>query len=105
MGFTFLTGISKFSKVSLFSQLNDLTDLTLDPVYSSICGYTDGDLDTVFTPELGRAGPGAGLGKRPIFPFQWIWIRWSVRGSFQSGAQISNAFRTSRIVTTANQAA
>ena len=51
--FTFLTGISKFSKVSLFSQLNNLTDLTLDPVYSSICGYTERDLDTVFAPELG----------------------------------------------------
>jgi len=50
--FTFLTGISKFSKVNLFSQLNNLTDLTLDPVYSSICGYTEGDLDTVFWPEL-----------------------------------------------------
>ena len=51
--FTFLTGISKFSKVNLFSQLNNLTDLTLDPVYSSICGYTEGDLETVFAPELG----------------------------------------------------
>ena len=51
--FTFLTGISKFSKVSLFSQLNNLTDLTLDPVYSSVCGYTERDLDTVFAPELG----------------------------------------------------
>ena len=50
--FTFLTGISKFSKVNLFSQLNNLTDITLDPVYSSICGYTEGDLDTVFAPEL-----------------------------------------------------
>ena len=50
--FTFLTGISKFSKVNLFSQLNNLTDITLDPVYSSICGYTEGDLDTVFGPEL-----------------------------------------------------
>ena len=50
--FTFLTGVSKFSKVSLFSELNNLTDLTLDPVYSSICGYTEGDLDTVFAPEL-----------------------------------------------------
>ena len=50
--FTFLTGISKFSKVNLFSQLNNLTDLTLDPVYSSICGYTEDDLDTVFAPEL-----------------------------------------------------
>ena len=50
--FTFLTGISKFSKVNLFSQLNNLTDLTLDPVYSSICGYTEDDLDRVFAPEL-----------------------------------------------------
>ena len=50
--FSFLTGVSKFSKVSLFSGLNNLTDLTLDPEYSSICGYTDADLDTVFAPEL-----------------------------------------------------
>ena len=50
--FTFLTGISKFSKVNLFSQLNNLTDLTLHRRYSSICGYTEADLDTVFAPEL-----------------------------------------------------
>ena len=50
--FTFLTGISKFSKVNLFSQLNNLTDLTLDRRYSAICGYTDADLDTVFAPEF-----------------------------------------------------
>ena len=50
--FTFLTGVSKFSKVNLFSQLNNLTDLTLEPAYSSICGYTERDLDTVFAPEL-----------------------------------------------------
>ena len=50
--FTFLTGVSKFSKVSLFSGLNNLTDITLDPRYSAICGYTDRDLDTVFAPEL-----------------------------------------------------
>ena len=50
--FTFLTGITKFSKVNLFSQLNNLTDLTLDRRYSAICGYTERDLDTVFAPEL-----------------------------------------------------
>ncbi len=50
--FTLLTGVSKFSKVNLFSQLNNLTDVTLDPAYSSICGYTERDLDTVFAPEL-----------------------------------------------------
>ena len=50
--FTFITGVSKFSKVRLFSGLNNLTDITLDPRYSAICGYTDADLDTVFAPEL-----------------------------------------------------
>ena len=51
--FSFLTGVSKFSKVSLFSGLNNLKDITLNPRYSAICGYTDADLDTVFAPELG----------------------------------------------------
>ena len=50
--FTFLTGVSKFSKVSLFSGLNNLTDITLDPRFSAICGYSDADLDSVFAPEL-----------------------------------------------------
>ncbi len=50
--FTFLTGVSKFTKVSVFSVLNNLTDITLDRRYSSICGYTERDLDTVFVPEL-----------------------------------------------------
>ncbi len=50
--FTFLTGVSKFSKVQLFSGLNNLKDITLDTRYSAICGYTDADLDTVFAPEL-----------------------------------------------------
>lgn len=50
--FIFLTGVSKFSKVSLFSGLNNLNDITLDKRYSDICGYTDADVDTVFAPEL-----------------------------------------------------
>jgi hypothetical protein len=50
--FAFLTGVSKFSKFSLFSGLNNLTDITLDADYSAICGYTEADLDQVFTPEL-----------------------------------------------------
>ena len=50
--FTFITGVSKFSKVSLFSGLNNLKDITLDPRYSAVCGYTETDLDTVFAPEL-----------------------------------------------------
>ncbi|WP_028323792.1 ATP-binding protein [Desulfatirhabdium butyrativorans] len=48
----FLTGVSKFSKVSIFSGLNNLSDITLDARYATICGYTESDLDTVFAPEL-----------------------------------------------------
>ena len=50
--FAFLTGVSKFSKVSLFSGLNNLIDITLDPEYATICGYTESDLDTVFAPAM-----------------------------------------------------
>ena len=50
--FVFLTGVSRFSKVSVFSGLNNLDDITLDPRYSAICGYTEADLDEVFAPEL-----------------------------------------------------
>ena len=52
IAFSFLTGVSKFSKVSLFSGLNNLKDITLDPRYSAICGYTEADLDAVFAAEL-----------------------------------------------------
>ena len=50
--FAFLTGVSKFSKVSLFSGLNNLQDITVDARYSAICGYTDADVDQVFAAEL-----------------------------------------------------
>ena len=50
--FVFITGVSKFSKVSLFSGLNNLNDITVTPEYSALCGYTDHDVDTVFAPEL-----------------------------------------------------
>lgn len=50
--FSFLTAVSKFSKVSLFSGLNNLKDITLDARFSALCGYTDIDVDTVFAPEL-----------------------------------------------------
>ncbi|MDR1064332.1 MAG: AAA family ATPase, partial [Azoarcus sp.] len=50
--FALLTGVSKFSKVNIFSGLNNLADITLSPDFSNICGYTDADVDTVFAPEL-----------------------------------------------------
>ncbi len=50
--FVLVTGVSMFPRASLFSGPNQLDNLSLDPRYATICGYTDHDLDTVFAPEL-----------------------------------------------------
>ncbi len=50
--FVFVAGISMYSKVSLFSKLNNLNDISLDPEYATLCGYTQNDLETVFAAEL-----------------------------------------------------
>ena len=50
--FAFLTGVSKFSKVSLFSGLNNLKDITLNPQYATICGYTEPEMTKVFSDHL-----------------------------------------------------
>ncbi|MCP4698577.1 MAG: ATP-binding protein [Gammaproteobacteria bacterium] len=50
--FALLTGVSKFSKVSLFSGLNNLTDITLDARYATLCGYTENEIKAVFADWL-----------------------------------------------------
>lgn len=50
--FVFMTGVTKFSKVSLFSGLNQLNDISLDPQYATLCGYTQRDLETTFAEPL-----------------------------------------------------
>jgi hypothetical protein len=50
--FVLLTGVSKFSKVNLFSGLNNLMDITLDRRYATLCGYTQSELETVFADRL-----------------------------------------------------
>jgi hypothetical protein len=50
--FIFLTGVSKFSKVSLFSDLNNLTDLTLDKNFTTLLGYTQQELESYFAEYL-----------------------------------------------------
>jgi hypothetical protein len=50
--FIFLTGVSKFSKVSIFSGLNNLRDITMSDDYASICGYTQAELKSSFDPYI-----------------------------------------------------
>lgn len=50
--FVFITGVSMFTKVSLFSGLNNLKNISLDARYATICGYTEAEIDDVFVSEL-----------------------------------------------------
>ena len=50
--FVFLTGVTKFSHVSVFSDLNHLVDLTLEPKYADLCGITQEELEQNFKPEI-----------------------------------------------------
>ncbi|MEA1910240.1 MAG: AAA family ATPase, partial [Spirochaetota bacterium] len=46
--FAFLTGVTKFARISVFSGLNNLTDLTMKEAYADLCGYTEEELDRYF---------------------------------------------------------
>jgi hypothetical protein len=52
--FTFITGITKFAQVSVFSALNNLTDITLDPEYSALLGITQKELEKDFADYIGK---------------------------------------------------
>ncbi len=55
--FVFLTGVTKFAQISVFSDLNQLQDISTWPDYSSLCGITKEELVTTFTPEIELAFP------------------------------------------------
>jgi hypothetical protein len=50
--FALLTGVTKFSKVSIFSDLNQLNDISLNKKYAAICGITQEELEANFVPEI-----------------------------------------------------
>ena len=54
--FVFITGITKFTQISLFSVLNNLTNISFLPEYATICGITEEEILTNFKPELEKMG-------------------------------------------------
>lgn len=53
--FSFMTGITKFSKTSIFPELNTFTDLTLRPAYGTLLGYTQKEVEKYFCGYLTRS--------------------------------------------------
>jgi hypothetical protein len=52
LGFVFITGVTKFPQVSIFSELNNLTDISFNPDYCDLCGITQEELEGNFEPEI-----------------------------------------------------
>ena len=50
--FAILTGVTRFSRVSIFSDLNNLNDITMDDNYSALCGITEKELKGNFEPDI-----------------------------------------------------
>ena len=61
--FVFITGVTKFSKVSIFSDLNHLNDISLDREYAQICGITEAELLEYFMPEIEDMASEQGVGR------------------------------------------
>jgi hypothetical protein len=61
--FALLTGVTKFSQVSIFSQLNNLKDISLNPDYCDLCGITQAEMETCFDTEIERIAAGKGIGR------------------------------------------
>ncbi len=59
--FTFITGITKFSQLSIFSELNNLENISMFDQYSAICGISKTELTTVMRPDVENLGKALGM--------------------------------------------
>ena len=59
--FTFITGITKFSQLSIFSELNNLDNISMFDQYSAICGISKTELITQMKPDIGALGDDLGM--------------------------------------------
>ncbi len=64
--FVFLTGVSKFSRVSIFSELNNLNDITMMDSYADMFGYTQEELETDFKPYITQFAEKTGVSRNEI---------------------------------------
>jgi len=64
--FVFITGVSKFSRVSIFSELNNLEDITMVDAYADMLGYTREELDINFTPYIEAMSAKAGVSETDL---------------------------------------
>lgn len=64
--FAFLTGVTKFSHLSIFSGLNNLNDITLDEDYAALCGFTQREMETVFDEGIDEFAAKLGISREEL---------------------------------------
>ena len=93
--FLLITGVSKFSKVSIFSDLNHLKDLTLDRHYASLTGYTQAELEHYFEPWMPEVEDYLGLSRTELLAHVRDWYNgysWDGRTRVYNPFSILNFF-------------
>lgn len=71
--FVFLTGITKFSKISVFSALNHLSDISLNEEYSNLLGYTQSELESSFDAYMPHAAQKLKMSEKTLLKYLKIW--------------------------------
>jgi len=97
--FVLLTGVSKFSKLSVFSDLNNLIDITLMEKYSTLLGYTEGELRHYFSPFIERMARKKGIAENILFETLRKWYNgysWDGVNFIYNPFSILNLFNTYR---------
>ena len=93
--FVLLTGVSKFSQVSIFSDLNNLDDITLDSRYATLLGYTQQELEHYFDEYLSLVCREFGLQRDPLLAEIQAWYdgySWNGRDHVYNPVSILNFF-------------
>jgi hypothetical protein len=97
--FVFITGVSKFSKVSLFSDLNNLIDITLSQGFSTLLGYTEAEMAHYFSPYMEQMAAKQGIPKDQLLEKIQKWYNgysWDGKNFVYNPYSILNLFNENR---------
>jgi len=97
--FVFLTGVSKFARVSIFSDLNNLRDITLSPQFATLLGYTQNELESYFERRIQNLCFELGIKKAQLLAKIKTWYdgySWNGKDQMYNPFSILNLFAGQR---------
>jgi len=97
--FVFLTGVSKFARVSIFSDLNNLRDITFSPQFATLLGYTQNELESDFAQHIQTLCFELGIKKAPLLAKIKTWYNgysWNAKDRMYNPFSILNLFAERR---------